>query len=63
MVDKETFRQNVRDAFGPFMTGGEADLAERLSHPDYVNHEAHPERSGEPEAGKSHRRTASVVLW
>ena len=27
------------------MTGGETQLAERLYHPDYFNHEADPERS------------------
>lgn len=53
MVDKETIRQNVRDAFGPFMTGAEDDLAERLYHPDYVNHEADPERSGGPEGARA----------
>ena len=43
--DKETIRQNVRDAFERFMTRGEAQLAERLYHPDYLNHEADPQRS------------------
>ena len=38
--DKETLRRNVRDAFERFMTRGEAELAERLYHSDYFNHEA-----------------------
>ena len=41
------------DAFGPFMTGGEDDLAERLYHPDYVNHEADPERNRGPEGARA----------
>ena len=51
--DKETIRQNVRDAFERFMTRGEAELAERLYHPDYVNHEADPERSSGIEGARA----------
>src|SRR3954453_145248 len=51
--DKETLRQNVREAFERFMTGGEAELAERLYHPDYVNHEADPERSSGIEGARA----------
>jgi predicted ester cyclase len=53
VLDKEIIRQNVRDAFGPFMTGGEDDLVERLYHPDYVNHEADPERSAGPTGARA----------
>jgi predicted ester cyclase len=53
VVDKETIRQNVRDAFGPFMTGRQDELADRLYHPDYVNHEADPERSRGPAGAKA----------
>jgi predicted ester cyclase len=47
--DAETVRENIRDAFGPFMSEGRYELAERLYHPDYFNHEADPERSSGPE--------------
>jgi hypothetical protein len=40
----QAIRQNVTDAFLRFMNGSEFDLAERLYHPDYVNHEAESER-------------------
>jgi predicted ester cyclase len=45
----ETIRHNVTDAFLRFMTRREFDLAERLYHPDYVNHEAMSERSRGPQ--------------
>jgi hypothetical protein len=47
VVDKETIRQNVRDAFGPFMTGEEDDLAERLYHSSSLGtvHPKAPSRS------------------
>jgi predicted ester cyclase len=45
VAEVETIRQNVRDAFTRFMTGGEDELAERIYHPDYFNHEAEPERA------------------
>jgi predicted ester cyclase len=48
MADAETIRRTIRDAFGPFMSGGKPELAEQLYHPDYVNHEADPERSSGP---------------
>lgn len=62
MPDKEVVRQNVRDAFGRFMTGGEEDLDERLYPPDYVNHEASGAERG-ARRGEGHRRVASIVLW
>jgi predicted ester cyclase len=48
VADAERIRQNITDAFGAFMTDGRYELAERLYHPDYVNHEAADERSRGP---------------
>lgn len=49
MVDARTLRQNVEDSLVRVIAGGETDLAKRLIHPDFVNHEADPERSRGPE--------------
>ena len=53
MAEKETIRQNIRDAFERFMTGGDDSLVERLYHPEYVNHEADLERSSGQEGAKA----------
>lgn len=44
MVDADTVRQNVTDMMVRVLAGGESDLATALVHPDFVNHEADPER-------------------
>ena len=49
MASPDEIRQNVSDAFLRFMTQREFDLAHRLYHTDYVNHEAASERSHGPE--------------
>ena len=49
MPSAGTIRQNVTDAFLRFMNRREFDLAERLYHPDYVNHKAVPERTRGPQ--------------
>jgi predicted ester cyclase len=46
----DTIRRNVTDAFLRFMTRREFDLAERLYHPDYANHEAVSGRSRGPQS-------------
>ena len=48
MADVDTIRRNVNDAFLRLMNNLEFQLAERLYHPDYVNHEAGSERSNGP---------------
>jgi predicted ester cyclase len=37
-------RQKVRAVFERVMNGGETELVHELAHPDFVNHEADPER-------------------
>jgi predicted ester cyclase len=49
VADAETIRRNLRDVFEHFMASPDAERAERLYHPDYVNHEAEEERSSGPE--------------
>ena len=49
MASPDEIRQNVSYAFLRFMTQREFDLAHRLYHTDYVNHEAASERSHGPE--------------
>lgn len=49
MPDAEKIRQNVIDGIVRLLAGGEEHLAEKLIHPDYVNHEADPERASGPE--------------
>jgi predicted ester cyclase len=49
VADAETIRRNVREAFEGFMSSPSIEQAERLYHPDYVNHEAAAERSSGPE--------------
>ena len=44
MVDADTVRQNVKDMLVRLLAGGESDLAPVLVHPEFVNHEADPER-------------------
>lgn len=49
MADAQTLRQNVEDLLVRMLAGGETDLATRLIHPDFVNHEASPERRDGPQ--------------
>ncbi len=49
MTDAAMLRQNIEDALVRVIAGGETNLVERLIHPDFVNHEADPERSRGPE--------------
>lgn len=48
MAGADTLRQNIQDILVRLSAAGETDLAERLIHPDFVNHEADPERSRGP---------------
>ena len=48
MVDADTVRQNVKDMLVRLLAGGESDLAPVLVHPEFVNHEADPERRNGP---------------
>ncbi len=48
MADAEQLRQNAEDMLVRVVAGGETGLVEQLIHPDFVNHEADPERSGGP---------------
>lgn len=48
MADSATVRQNIQDILIRLSAGGETELAERLIHPDFVNHEADPERRNGP---------------
>lgn len=49
MADAATLRQNVEDVLVRLLAGGETDLAERLVHPDFVNHEAAADRRHGPQ--------------
>lgn len=49
MTDKAAIRRNIEDTFVRLIAGGETELASTLVHPDFVNHEADPERSRGPE--------------
>lgn len=49
MAPAETIRQNVREVFESFMKSPSIERAQRLYHPDYVNHEAADERRSGPE--------------
>jgi len=49
MADAATLRQNIQDILVRLSAGGETNLAEGLIHPDFVNHEADPERSRGPD--------------
>ena len=48
VADAATLRQNVEDLLTRVLAGGETDLVPRLVHPDFVNHEASPERHHGP---------------
>jgi predicted ester cyclase len=48
VADAETLRQNAEDMLVRVIAGGETELVEQLIHPDFVNHEADPERSRGP---------------
>ena len=48
MPDAETLRQNATDMIVRLLAGGEDELAAKLIHPDFVNHEAAPERREGP---------------
>jgi len=49
VADGETIRRNVKDAFLRLMNNREFELAERLYHNNYVNHEAASQRSTGPD--------------
>jgi predicted ester cyclase len=49
VADAETIRQNLQEVFERFMPSPSIEQAERLYHPDYLNHEAEDERSFGPE--------------
>lgn len=49
MTDKAALRQNIEDALVRVIAGGETELVEKLIHPEFVNHEANPDRSRGPE--------------
>jgi predicted ester cyclase len=49
VADAEAMRRNLRDVFERFMVSPDAEQAERLYHPDYVNHEAEEERNSGPD--------------
>jgi predicted ester cyclase len=57
VADAETIRQNSVDLLVRVISGGEVELAEQLVHPDFVNHEAVPERSRGPEGA------AATAQW
>jgi predicted ester cyclase len=48
VADAETLRQNAEDMLVRVIAGGETELVEQLIHPDFVNHEADPERTQGP---------------
>jgi predicted ester cyclase len=48
MTDKAALRQNIENTLVRVIAGGETDLVENLIHPEFVNHEAAPERSRGP---------------
>lgn len=48
MPDARTIRQNLEDLMVRVLAGGDEELATRLVHPDFVNHEAAPERRDGP---------------
>jgi predicted ester cyclase len=49
VVDATVLRQNITDLIVRVLAGGEEELAASLVHPDFVNHEAEPERRNGPE--------------
>jgi predicted ester cyclase len=49
VAEPATLRRNVEDLLMRVLAGGETDLAERLVHPDFVNHEAARERQRGPQ--------------
>jgi predicted ester cyclase len=44
MVDPVVMRSTVETLMTRLLAGGETELAEQLVHPEFVNHEASPER-------------------
>lgn len=57
----DTMRQTVRDVFERIMNQGEIELVHQFVHPDFINHEAEPERRHGAEgwaATRSHLRAA-----
>jgi predicted ester cyclase len=48
VAEAAVLRQNITDLIVRVLAGGEEDLAEALVHPDFVNHEADPERRHGP---------------
>lgn len=57
MPDGDVLRRNVEAIHNRLIAGGETALADRLVHPDFVNHEAAAERSRGPEG------TAATSAW
>ena len=57
----DAMRQTVRDLFERVMNAGEVALVDELAHPEFVNHEAEPERRHGPgawAATRNHLRSA-----
>jgi hypothetical protein len=48
VADEATMRRNLEDTLVRVIAGGETELVGELVHPDFVNHEADPERSRGP---------------
>lgn len=48
MADPATLRKNTTDMIVRLLAAGEEELATRLIHPNFVNHEADPERRDGP---------------
>src|SRR4051794_6380825 len=48
MADPATLRKNTTDMIVRLLAAGEEELATRLIHPSFVNHEADPERREGP---------------
>jgi predicted ester cyclase len=49
VLDPGVLKKNIGDVHNRIIAGGETDLVEEYIHPDFVNHEADPERSRGPE--------------
>ena len=49
MTDEAALRQNIEDSLVRVIAGGGTNLVEKLIHPEFVNHEAAPERSRGPD--------------
>jgi predicted ester cyclase len=49
MTDEAALRQNIEDSLVRVIAGGGTNLVEKLINPEFVNHEAAPERSRGPD--------------